>query len=327
MDITVVIPCFNEEHRLRKCLDSIRRQRHDGYTVGVVVVDDLSTDATVAIARENGATILTSGHRDIEISKKLGLESVTSPLVLFLDADNWLPSEEWLNVARRAFLDNPGAIGVQSARFHYEPGDPAANRYCSLYGFTDPVPFYLRVRDRLMLTETDWNLGGRVVADTDQYWLLEADGSRLLTFGSQGFLTCTLDAKRHTQSRRFYHMDFVYQRVRSGQPQIVLLKQPIGHDGCADMRGFIRKLVRNITLFHKADDRAFTYKLSFMDKAMVGMVMVTGVVPMVDAFRGFLRGPRDLAWFLHPVLCVAVGALYSWVHLRFLVGNILSRSR
>lgn len=327
MDVTVVIPCFNEEHRLRKCLGSIKRQRLDGYSVGVIVVDDLSTDSTVAIAREHGASVLSSGHRDIEVSKKLGLESVTSPLVLFLDADNWLPSDEWLNVARRAFLDHPGAVGVQSARFHYEPGDPAANRYCSLYGFTDPVPFYLRVRDRLMLTETDWKLGGRVVADTDQYWLLEADVRRLLTFGSQGFLTCTLEAKRHAQSRRFYHMDFVYQRVCSGHPQILLLKQPVGHDGCADTRSFIRKLVRNITLFHKADDRAFTYNLTFKDKIVVGIVMLTGVVPFADAFKGFLRGPRDPAWFLHPILCVSVGAMYSWVHLRFLVRSFLSRGR
>jgi hypothetical protein len=37
------------------------------------------------------------------------------------------------------------------------------------------VPFYLRVRDRLMATEAVWNLGGRIVADADQYWLLEAD--------------------------------------------------------------------------------------------------------------------------------------------------------
>lgn len=327
MDVTVVIPCFNEERRLRKCLQSIRGQQNAGYIVNVVVVDDLSTDATVAIAREFGATVLTSGQRDIEVSKKIGLEGTSSPLVLFLDADNWLPSDDWLDVARRALLDHPEAIGAQSARFHYAPGDPAANRYCSLYGFTDPVPFYLRVRDRLMATEAVWNLGGRIVADADQYWLLEADAGRLLTFGSQGFLTRTEDAKHYARGRRFYHMDFVYQRVRSGHPCIVLLKQPVGHDGCADTPGFLRKLVRNITLFHRAHDRAFTYNLSFKDKVMVGAVMLTGVVPLVDAFRGFFVGPRDPAWFLHPILCVAVGALYSWSHLRFLVGNIVARSR
>ena len=81
MDITVVIPCFNEERRLRKCLQSIRGQQHAGYNVNVVVVDDLSTDATVAIAREFGATVLTSGNRDIEVSKKIGLEGTSSPLI------------------------------------------------------------------------------------------------------------------------------------------------------------------------------------------------------------------------------------------------------
>ena len=122
-------------------------------------------------------------------------------------------------------------------------------------------------------------------------------------------------------------MDFVYQRVRSGHPRIVLLKQPVGHDGSADTRGFLRKLARNITLFHMAHDRAFMYNVSVKDKVMVGALMLTGVVPLVDAFRGSLGNPRNLAWFLHPILCVAVGALQSAAHLRFLVGNVVSRSR
>jgi hypothetical protein len=39
---------------------------------------------------------------------------------------------------------------------------------------------------------------------------------------------------------------------------------------------------------------------------MVGALMLTGVGPLVDAFRGSLGNPRNLAWFLHPILCVAV---------------------
>ena len=156
-----------------------------------------------------------------------------------------------------------------------------------------------------MATEAVWNLGGRIVADADQYWLLEADAGRLLTFGSQGFLTRTADAKQDAQGRRFYHMDFVYRRVRSGHPRIVLLKQPVGHDGCADTRGFLRKLVRNITLFHRAHDRAFTYNLSFKDKVMVGAVML----PVVSL--AFVPGVLGIG--LAAVLHLAGAMAHRWL--------------
>lgn len=325
MDVTVVIPCFNEERRLRKCLGSLRRQKCANFTLDIIVVDDISTDKTVNIAREFGVQILISGYRDIETSKRIGLETVSTPLVLFFDADNWLPSDKWVTVARRALLEHPEAIGAQSARFFYDPSDPAANRYCSMYGITDPVPFYLRVRDRLMVTEEFWSLAGRVISASDDYWLLEADDSHLLTFGSQGFLTYTDHAIRSIKAGRFYHMDHVYKRVCAGHREIVLLKQSVGHDGCVDTRGFLRKLVRNISLFHSADERVFKYHLSLRDKLKVATLLLTVIVPFMDAIRGFLQGPRDFAWFLHPVLCVIVGVLYSWTHLRFLVGDFFSR--
>ena len=51
--ITVVILTFNESLHLQRCIDSIRPLTHD-----IVVVDSLSTDDTVEIAKKNGVTIL-----------------------------------------------------------------------------------------------------------------------------------------------------------------------------------------------------------------------------------------------------------------------------
>ena len=321
----MIIPCFNEERRLPKCLESIRRQEQSDYNISVIVVDDISTDETVAVAREFGATILTSGRHDIEVSKKIGLDAVTTPLVFFLDADNWLPSDDWLSVARQALLEHPGATGVQAAWFEYVPSDPVANRYCSLYGAADPIAYYLRVRDRLMANETVWSLGGRVVADADKYWLLEADGSRLLTFGSQGFLTRTEDAQGYAKGKTFYHIDFVYQRVLLGHPYILLLKRSVGHDNCEDVRSLIRKLKRNIVLFHGVNERSYRYDLSLVDKAIVSIVALSCFIPLVDAWRGFLRGPRDYAWFLHPVLCLIIGVMYLIIHIAYTVKKYLFR--
>jgi len=51
--ITVVILTFNESLHIQRCIDSIRPLTHD-----IVVVDSISTDDTVEIAKRNGVTVL-----------------------------------------------------------------------------------------------------------------------------------------------------------------------------------------------------------------------------------------------------------------------------
>ena len=57
--VAVVIPTRNEAHRLPRLLASLATQTHPADHV--IVMDDMSTDATRAIARSGGATVLKSG--------------------------------------------------------------------------------------------------------------------------------------------------------------------------------------------------------------------------------------------------------------------------
>ena len=50
--VSVVVPCFNYEQYLRGCVDSALGQ--PGVEVDVIIVDDRSTDASLALARQPG---------------------------------------------------------------------------------------------------------------------------------------------------------------------------------------------------------------------------------------------------------------------------------
>ena len=50
--LTLVIPCYNEEKTLRKCIDRVLKIRDENLSLELVIVDDGSRDRSLAIARE-----------------------------------------------------------------------------------------------------------------------------------------------------------------------------------------------------------------------------------------------------------------------------------
>jgi len=311
MDVTAVIPAYNEEQRLPKCLSSLYRQRLSYGDLRVIVVDDGSTDRTVHIARSYGAQVLYNGTHDIEIGKSIGLAHVETELVLFLDADNWQPDRTWLETAVQALITHPQAAGAQSCRFAYVPSDPPANRYCSLIGAADPVAYYLGKRDRLMHSEARWSLPGLVVEANNQYCVIQFDEHSLPTVGSQGFLTRTSLIRSTNWQPRLYHLESNLALVRAGYCQYIMLWSPVGHDHCRSSLELLRKLDRNARLFlQHSHERTYRYDLSLLRAASIMLIMTTGIRPAYDALRGFLHKP-DVAWFLHVPYCLAVPWMYA----------------
>ncbi|MHB8439079.1 MAG: glycosyltransferase family 2 protein [Acidimicrobiales bacterium] len=87
LTVTVVVPTKNAESTLGACLQSIREQT---VTCTVVVVDNGSTDATVAIARAGSDRVITTGP-ERSAQRNVGAAAVPSDVVGFVDADMVLP--------------------------------------------------------------------------------------------------------------------------------------------------------------------------------------------------------------------------------------------
>ncbi len=86
LPISVVIPAYNASAYLAEALESVRGQT--AQPTEVIVVDDGSTDATAAIARAGGATVLSQPNMGISAARNAGIRAATQPWVAFLDADD-----------------------------------------------------------------------------------------------------------------------------------------------------------------------------------------------------------------------------------------------
>lgn len=85
--IAVVIPAFNASRFLGVTLDSLRSQTHA--PTEVIVVDDGSTDDTVAIARRMGARVVSQPQRGPGAARNRGIREATATWIAFCDADDW----------------------------------------------------------------------------------------------------------------------------------------------------------------------------------------------------------------------------------------------
>lgn len=90
--ISVIIPTFNGEKFLQKCIDSVLNQKGN-FEIEILICDDCSTDNTINIAEKNKCVIfknrLNSGGPNK--GRNLGIKNATGDYIAFLDQD-----DEWL---------------------------------------------------------------------------------------------------------------------------------------------------------------------------------------------------------------------------------------
>ncbi len=85
--ITVVVPVRNAAEILDDCLESVARQG----PAAIIVVDGLSTDGTLEIARRYADSVLSDEGRGLPAARAMGARAATTPYVALVDADVILP--------------------------------------------------------------------------------------------------------------------------------------------------------------------------------------------------------------------------------------------
>ena len=89
LSISVVIPCYNEEHGVREVIGRMPKAVDE-----VVVVDNNCTDGTAQVARDLGARVVAERTRGYGAAYKAGLRAATGDVIVTLDGDGTYPPEE-----------------------------------------------------------------------------------------------------------------------------------------------------------------------------------------------------------------------------------------
>ena len=95
--ISVMVPTFNEEERIKRLLDSIKKQTYKNYEI--IIGDYNSTDQTVQIARRYNAIITRTKKKGVAAGRNAALKKASGDILAFIDADYILPKKLFGKIA------------------------------------------------------------------------------------------------------------------------------------------------------------------------------------------------------------------------------------
>ena len=95
MKISIIIPVYNVEKYLRKCLDSVVNQTYKN--LEIVIVQDFSTDNSLKIINEydkkyKNIKVFEGKKIGVGAARNVGLDNCTGKYVIFLDSDDYMES-------------------------------------------------------------------------------------------------------------------------------------------------------------------------------------------------------------------------------------------
>jgi GT2 family glycosyltransferase len=116
--ISIVLCSYNGARVIRDCLEGIRELDYPCFET--IVVDDGSTDATAAIAREMRFRVISTPNQGLSAARNTGMEAATGEIIAYID-DDARPDPHWLTYLAATFMRTPH-VGVGGPNIP-PPGD------------------------------------------------------------------------------------------------------------------------------------------------------------------------------------------------------------
>lgn len=91
--ISVIVPIYNTEKYLEKCLKSIIRQTYNN--LEILLIDDGSTDKSISICerykkKDSRIKLIIQKHKGVSNTRNLGIDVSKGEYIAFVDSDDWL---------------------------------------------------------------------------------------------------------------------------------------------------------------------------------------------------------------------------------------------
>lgn len=117
MKVSVVIPAYNEEKYIGKCLQNLTDQEE--MASEIIVVDNNSTDKTAEIAKKYGARVVIEKTQGMIPARNKGFNNAKYEIIARTDADTYVP-KNWVKRIKEDFRGDRKLVGVSGTTHFYD---------------------------------------------------------------------------------------------------------------------------------------------------------------------------------------------------------------
>jgi len=113
MKLSFVIPAYNEEAYLPKCLEAVLKEKKKGkYDLEIIVVNNASTDNTRAVALSySGVKVIDEMKKGLSAARQAGFLASSGDLIANIDSDSVL-TPGWLDTVMERFSQNSKLVAL-----------------------------------------------------------------------------------------------------------------------------------------------------------------------------------------------------------------------
>ncbi len=300
--ISIVIPTYNEERNIDRCLKAVFDQDYPKELLEVFVVDGYSRDNTVKVAQKYPIELLYNKARDAQVGKMMALRRAKGELFIYFDADIELRGRDWLKRMVYPLQSESDIIGSFTRDLSKE-GDSALNRYLTYHPLQcDPLYQFFSPS----IEET-------VILKKEGYQICQYKPGKIVPAGLCLYRRDKILKTQIGQMEKFMELDNLAILVKAGYDKFAYVPSAgYYHPHVRNLRHLIRKRLRNIEknyLPHLAEREYRWFDLSAKKDVMkitLWIIYANLLIPAV--IRGGIKTIkyRDIACMYEPVVTLLV---------------------
>lgn len=162
MKLSIIVPCYNVEQYVEKCINSLENQDIPKEEYEILAYNDESKDGTLAILERLAETypnVKVASHKNKGLSgtRNRGIREAQGDFVWFIDSDDWI-TENCLGEILSSIKDDTDIVAFSGfipegnrsvgARIYGE--EVTDKRTLFTHSFADGAPFYMHRREFLV---------------------------------------------------------------------------------------------------------------------------------------------------------------------------------
>lgn len=296
------LPVYNEEKRIRNCLDSILRQDYPRDKIEIVVVDGGSQDKTKDIAASYECVVLLDNPKKLaDFGIKVCMPRATGEIFVIFAADNELASNDWLFTVAELFRTQPD-LSCAWCRIAATDDDPALNKYYALIQ-NDPLSHFINQNLSRYL-----HAASSVPIKERHCYLFSVDQHRPLIWGANGLTYRTALIRDIVMGEGFIGDNDVFQTIiEKGYHKVSFIEGlAVYHHHVKGIRQWVKKWQRDFgthLLEHSSTrNMRWAFDEDFTKKVILWMLYV--LVPPFILIHTLYLVVRDKKayWFFHPLM-------------------------